>query len=111
MVQAGEYHHVEGIPGPASADVAAYGALRHFELEHVSNILQTWNPSNLHFHRMLTLPALTASDEVALQQLVAHCKPATFGRGGEDVYDESYCKATALDTTEYVDPSLALTVS
>lgn len=48
----------------------------------------------------LTLPALDAGEGEALQRLIGDCKPATFGRGGEDVYDESYRRAGALDTKE-----------
>lgn len=47
--------------------------------------------------RVLTLPTLDSEDEAALQQLVADCEPATFGRGGKDIYDEYYRRAGKLD--------------
>lgn len=36
-----------------------------------------------------------------LEQLIKDMQPATFGMGGRDVYDESYRKATKLDTTRF----------
>ena len=36
-----------------------------------------------------------------LDHLLAAAEPATFGRGGEDVYDEEYRKALKLDTTKF----------
>lgn len=49
----------------------------------------------------LTLSLPAAEDDPLLQSLFHSCKPATFGRGGEDVYDETYRRATKLDTTEF----------
>lgn len=37
----------------------------------------------------------------ALQGLLASCTPATFGRGKQDVLDESYRKVTKLDPSEF----------
>jgi hypothetical protein len=51
---------------------------------------------------VLTLPAVNAEEQSVVEQLVADCQPATFGRGGKDVYDESYRKAGALGIDEYV---------
>ena len=34
--------------------------------------------------------------------LTAACDPATFGRGNEDVYDESYRKAVKMDASNFV---------
>jgi hypothetical protein len=50
--------------------------------------------------RVLTLPAVNAEEQISVEQLVADCQPATFGRGGKDVYDESYRKAGALGIDE-----------
>ena len=36
-----------------------------------------------------------------LSSLIAKGSPATFGRGGEDVLDESYRKAIKIDPTEF----------
>ncbi|KAK5171276.1 uncharacterized protein LTR77_004420 [Saxophila tyrrhenica] len=52
--------------------------------------------------RQLTLPVLNDEEGVALQQLVEGCEPATFGRGGEDVYDESYRRAGALGVDDFM---------
>ncbi|KAL9101858.1 MAG: hypothetical protein Q9163_002925 [Psora crenata] len=35
------------------------------------------------------------------QQLLLDCQPATFGRGGEDILDESYRQATKLDASRF----------
>lgn len=48
----------------------------------------------------LILPTNDVGDP-AFQQLVKSCEPATFGRGGQDVYDEGYRKATKLDTADF----------
>jgi hypothetical protein len=53
----------------------------------------------------LTLP-LTGDDKfnetASLQRLMKACAPASFGRGGKDVIDESYRKASKLDTTAFM---------
>jgi hypothetical protein len=36
-----------------------------------------------------------------LDQLIAQCEPATFGRGKEDVYDETYRKAMKMDVSNF----------
>lgn len=36
-----------------------------------------------------------------LDHLLAAAQPASFGRGGQDVFDETYRKALKLDTTEF----------
>lgn len=48
----------------------------------------------------LTLP-LEPKTEKNLGQLIKDMTPATFGRGGEHVYDESYRKASKLDPTHF----------
>lgn len=48
----------------------------------------------------LVLP-LEPSTEGNLDQLVADTQPATFGLGGEHVYDENYRKATKMDPTQF----------
>lgn len=45
----------------------------------------------------------SASDE-QLNALMQACEPASFGRGGEDVLDESYRKAGKLDATAFSTP-------
>jgi len=37
----------------------------------------------------------------SLEELVKHCEPATFGRGNENVYDESYRKAGKLSADAF----------
>ncbi|KAK3706750.1 hypothetical protein LTR37_012595 [Vermiconidia calcicola] len=49
--------------------------------------------------QVLTLPV---TDKTALEELVNACTPATFGRGGEDVYDESYRRAVALSAGDFM---------
>jgi hypothetical protein len=41
------------------------------------------------------------SDVRMVQKLVSDCQPATFGRGQEDVLDETYRKAGKLDPSEF----------
>ena len=48
----------------------------------------------------LRLPTDTTKDPAFLN-LISTCEPATFGRGGRDVYDEQYRKATKLDTSDF----------
>ncbi|KAK7931209.1 hypothetical protein PG985_001921 [Apiospora marii] len=50
----------------------------------------------------LNLPIVPwAGDQSSLERLVQHCQPATFGRGGKDVYDESYRRAGKMDPTAF----------
>lgn len=52
----------------------------------------------------LTLPPQSydekSEEQHALNGLLDNCIPASFGRGGEDVLDESYCKAAKLDSDQ-----------
>ncbi|KAI4844366.1 hypothetical protein E4T44_06230 [Aureobasidium sp. EXF-8845] len=48
----------------------------------------------------LRLPTETSKDPAFLN-LINACEPATFGRDGNDVYDEQYRKATKLDTSDF----------
>lgn len=50
----------------------------------------------------INLPSIPgAGDDSNLERLVQHCQPATFGRGGKDVYDESYRRAGKMDPTAF----------
>lgn len=49
--------------------------------------------------RLVQFPV--APDSNSFQQLLLDCQPATFGRGGEDVLDESYRKVGKLDATRF----------
>lgn len=49
----------------------------------------------------LRLPTDTTKDPAFLS-LISTCEPATFGRGGKDVYDEQYRNATKLDTDDFL---------
>jgi hypothetical protein len=51
--------------------------------------------------QILTLPCPTDTDST-LPSLLARCEPAVFGRNGQNVLDESYRRATKLDTTDFV---------
>ncbi|KAF2499038.1 hypothetical protein BU16DRAFT_503041 [Lophium mytilinum] len=48
----------------------------------------------------VTLPC-EPGDAASLEKLVNDCQPATFGHNGKDIYDETYRKATKLDTTAF----------
>ncbi|KAK7993949.1 Adenylyl cyclase-associated protein [Apiospora arundinis] len=47
------------------------------------------------------IPGAGVGGETSLKRLVQHCQPATFGRGGKDVYDESYRRAGKMDPTAF----------
>ncbi|KAM0421386.1 hypothetical protein ACHAPT_010921 [Fusarium lateritium] len=51
-------------------------------------------------HCKLNFP-IQESDADNLDRLLADMNPATFGRGGEHVYDESYRKASKLDPSSF----------
>lgn len=51
---------------------------------------------------MLPLTGTTVSSTDVLQQLVDTCFPATFGRGDQDVLDNSYRKAGKLDADKFL---------
>ncbi|KAI6896541.1 hypothetical protein KC334_g10841, partial [Hortaea werneckii] len=44
----------------------------------------------------------TPHDERLLQDLIAACHPATFGRGGQDIYDSTYRRAGALGPADFL---------
>ncbi|RMY04623.1 hypothetical protein D0866_15313, partial [Hortaea werneckii] len=52
--------------------------------------------------KTLTLPVQTPHDERLLQDLIAACHPATFGRGGQDIYDSTYRRAGALGPADFL---------
>lgn len=52
--------------------------------------------------RIVSLPVTSPSSEDLLSGLIQDCVPATFGRGGEDVYDESYRRAGALGAQDFM---------
>ena len=51
---------------------------------------------------MLILPLQGEEDRKTFNNLLNACTPATFGRGGEDVYDESYRRAGALGVDKFL---------
>jgi len=70
----------------------------------VHNQIPTTEPVTIRFGKAgsgLVLRLPTEGTDRALQSLLSSCEPATFGRGGQDVYDETYRRATKLDTTEF----------
>jgi hypothetical protein len=52
--------------------------------------------------RKLSLPAIDEAGVGALEDLIRACTPATFGLGGRDVFDETYRRAGALATDEFM---------
>ena len=56
-----------------------------------------WDSVGLNAGAKITFPLQTGSDRTVLGQLVSDCQPATFGRGRNDVLDETYRKAGKLD--------------
>ncbi|OTA98261.1 hypothetical protein M426DRAFT_77076 [Hypoxylon sp. CI-4A] len=52
---------------------------------------------------IVTLPLVDsdADEKARFAALVNDCQPATFGYQGKDVYDETYRKATKLDSSEF----------
>ena len=63
-------------------------------------VLVRWDSTPM-VSRRLKFPVATGLDEEAFRQLLHDCQPATFGRGGEDVYDESYRKAGKIDASHF----------
>ena len=53
---------------------------------------------NHSFNRFVDLASATSEE---IDQLSAACDPATFGRGKEDVYDETYRKAVKMDASNF----------
>lgn len=53
--------------------------------------------------RKLTLPPIVSSTRgtTAIDELLKACAPATFGKKGEEVLDESYRKAVKLDSNQF----------
>ena len=49
-------------------------------------------------HRFIDFASSTPEQ---LDQLAAACDQATFGRGGQDVHDESYRKALKMDAADF----------
>lgn len=52
--------------------------------------------------RVVTLAVQDVAVETALHHLINDCTPATFGRNGKDVYDESYRRAGALGAEHFM---------
>jgi hypothetical protein len=50
---------------------------------------------------MLSFLNLSDASVEQLDQLAAACQAATFGRGGEDILDETYRKAGKLDEQDF----------
>jgi hypothetical protein len=62
-----------------------------------------WDSSNSQEGCRVSLP-IKKDDEAsncAFQQLLKDCRPATFGRGEEEVLDEEYRKAGKMDKTDF----------
>ncbi|KAL9124866.1 MAG: hypothetical protein Q9217_005855, partial [Psora testacea] len=57
--------------------------------------------STLSKGRVVRFPVAAGRSQKAFQHLLLDCQPATFGRDGEDVLDESYRKAGKLDANRF----------
>lgn len=74
-------------------------AKRHSQQVLLKPVTVRFGPPNA--GQVLRLPTDEIYDS-AFQLLIGACTPATFGRGGQDVYDEAYRKATKLDPSEFL---------
>ena len=63
-------------------------------------VMLRWGPDGE--GRAVTLPVQSQKDQAAFERLVQNCVPATFGRGGEDVYDQTYRHALAMNADEFM---------
>ncbi|KAL8766872.1 MAG: hypothetical protein Q9209_006468 [Squamulea sp. 1 TL-2023] len=59
-----------------------------------------WDAGDYRDHNKILFPC-SSNDGGALEALVQHCQPATFGLGNRDVLDEGYRKAGKLDNTAF----------
>ena len=59
-----------------------------------------WDAQDGSISVKMTLP-LTLATEGDVEQLIKDMQPATFGRGGEHVFDTSYRRASKLDPTKF----------
>lgn len=50
---------------------------------------------------VLYLPVQDDESKLTFEQLVHDCTPATFGRDGRDVYDETYRRADAMGIKDF----------
>ena len=58
-------------------------------------------PPHSETHHIYRFIDFASSTPEQLDQLAAECVPATFGRGNQDVYDESYRKALKMDASNF----------
>ena len=63
-------------------------------------VVLRWDNLEKTITRRVELPILPGQGN-ALDLLLKDCQPATFGLGGVDVLDESYRKASKLDSTQF----------
>ena len=67
-------------------------------------LLLRWDVPDGSTSRKLKLPPSIHEDEentADITALLEHCQPATFGKSGEDIFDESYRKAVKLDSDQF----------
>ena len=82
-------------PAPADPEILPLASSRPVDIR--------WDPHDETLparHAKITFP-LAPATEGNLDQLIKDMQPATFGKGGQDVYDESYRKATKLDPDSF----------
>ncbi|RFU25895.1 hypothetical protein B7463_g10442, partial [Scytalidium lignicola] len=62
-----------------------------------------WDPSSAPAgeSRNIMFPPTSTHSMEQLETLLRDCQPASFGRGGQDVFDEAYRKASKLDASKF----------
>ena len=58
-----------------------------------------WDSTKATASNVVHLPIESDADKVAFDQLLIDCEPALFGKGGENVLDETYRKAGDMDSS------------
>lgn len=68
-------------------------------IDNINNVQIRFGPQGS--GSIVSLP-IKSTEMSVLHALLAASKPASFGRGNEEVVDETYRKATKLDTTDFL---------
>ncbi|KAH8805189.1 hypothetical protein F5884DRAFT_798665 [Xylogone sp. PMI_703] len=68
-----------------------------------SPVTLRWDPASspVGESRNVMFPPTSSHGVEQVSALLRDCQPASFGRGGEDVFDETYRKASKLDTSQF----------
>ena len=83
-----------------------FAKIKDHMLDHQSTstpVVIRWDRKDGETTSKLTLPLAfgDTKNHVALQDLLDDCAPATFGKDGKDILDESYRKAVKLDSSQF----------